>query len=298
MVSLRWLYYYNAPFSAKRHAENAPARPGATGVLRTASLVLYALALTGVVVWKAVEIDASYHSAGKSVTIQLQRGRFTFLEFPAKTPETRAILVFGSGDGGWSGFEEEISLSLQGRGYEVLGIDFNSYAVTDYDLATLQADFGKIARTAEQPYGGHPPPLIVGGWSMGAAQAIAVAGGPHPPRGLAGLLLLDPCSRGRYGLRLSDRADILPSGNGTFGVEEFARTLGRVRVVQWHAAEDSIDSRAWLASLTAPHKEFDFAKTGHFYSVGREDFLEQLAASVPWILSADRVRLTATGSKP
>ncbi len=108
----------------------------------------------------------------------------------------------------------------------------------------------------------HPPPVILGGWSMGAAQAIAAAGGPHPPPGLAGVLLLDPCSRGRYGLRLSDQSDMLPTGPGTFSMEEFTQTMGNLHVVQWHAAQDSIDSRAWLELLTAPHKEYRFRADG------------------------------------
>jgi phosphatidylglycerol lysyltransferase len=298
MVSLRWRSHYNAPVSAKCHAENPATRPDARLMLRKASLVVYALALAGVVVWKALEIQASYQSLGKPVTVQLTRGPFTFLDFPSKESQTRAIIMFGSGDGGWSGFEEEIAYALEENGYRVLGIDFASYAETDYDLPTLQADFNRMARKAEQPYGAHPPPVIIGGWSMGAAQAIAAAGGPNPPQRLAGLLLVDPCSRGRYGLRMSDRADILPTGPGTFAAADFARTLDDRRVVQWHAAEDSIDSRAWLQSLTAKHREFDFQNTGHYYSYDREDFLQKLTASVPWILSSVPDRVTTNGDKP
>ena len=132
---------------------------------------------------------------------------------------------------------------------------------------------------------------------MGAAQAIAAAGGPHPPQGLAGLLLLDPCSRGRYGLRLSDQSDVLPTGPGTFSVEEFAKTMGNLHIVQWHAAQDSIDSRTWLDSLTAPHKEFDFSKTGHYYDNDRADFLNQLVNCVPWIFSPEQSAFTTAGSR-
>ncbi len=266
--------------------------------MKKATLILYALVLAVVVAWKAIEIEASYHSSGKPVSVQLTRGPFTVLKFPSKTVGTRALILFASGDGGWSGFEEEISFALQAHGYEVIGINSYDYAATDYNLATLQADFGKISQAFEKPYGDHPVPLIVGGWSMGAAQAIAVGGGPNPPQNLAGLLVVDPCSRGRYGLRLSDRTDFLPTGPGTFGVDEFAATLANLHVVQWHAEYDSIDSRAWLTNLTAPHREFDFAKTGHYYTEGREEFLEELASSVPWILSSGRERVTTTGSKP
>jgi hypothetical protein len=266
--------------------------------LKKLSLAIYALLMAGVVVWKVMEIDASQYSAGKQVMVQLTRGPYTVLVFPSQTPVTRAIILFASGDGGWSGFEEEIALALQQSGYEVIGINCYAYAATDYDLPTLQADFNTIAQKFRQPFGAHPPPLIVGGWSMGAAQAIAVGGGPNPPQGLAGLLVLDPCSRGRYGLRLSDRTDFLPTGDGTFAVAEFAATLGNLHVEQWHAADDTIDSRAWLPSLQAPHREIDFANSGHYYNEGREDFLVRLVASVPWILDPADNRVNLSGNKP
>jgi hypothetical protein len=128
------------------------------------------------------------------------------------------------------------------------------------------------------------PPLVIGGYSMGAAQAIAAAGGPHPPSGLIGLLVIDPLSRGRYGLREADQMNELPEGPGTFGAASFAGTLGSVRVLQWHAENDSIDSHAWLDSLTAPHRFFVFPGAGHSYAVNRPEFIRQLVASVGWIV--------------
>ena len=279
----------------KGDEEHHEDRPVHKLMLRKASLVLYAISLAAIIAWEAAEIAAPSGSEGKPVTVELSRGPFTFREFQPQKMETRAVILFGSGDGGWSGFEEAICRSLQSHGYRVIGIDSKEYAETDYDLAILQADFGTIAQAAEAVYRNHPLPLIVGGWSMGAAQAIAVAGGPHPPPGLVGLLLLDPCSRGRYGLRFSDQSNVLPTGPGTFGVEEFVKTMGNLHVVQWHAAEDSIDSRAWLDSLTAPHKEFDFAQTGHYYNNDRADFLTQLVDTVPWILSSPPNNVTTIG---
>jgi phosphatidylglycerol lysyltransferase len=267
-------------------------------MLRKASVFLYAFLLAVVVAWKTVEIQASYRSEGKVVPVQLTRGVFNLLEFPSNLPTTRAIILFGSGDGGWSGLEEVISQAFQDSGYEIVGIDSCAYAKTDYNMAILQADYGSIAAKVEAPYGRHPPPLIIGGWSMGAEQAAAVGGGPNPPRGLSGLLLLDPLDRGRYGLRFSDQIDLLPTGPGTFSMEQFDTTMGNLRVAQWHAAQDPIDSRRWLQNLKAPHKEFDFGKTGHYYNNDRREFLIQLIGSVPWILSLDHNAVSATGSNP
>jgi phosphatidylglycerol lysyltransferase len=273
--------------------ERAHVRTGWGLALRKVSIGLYTLALAAIIVWEAMQIASPNGSAGNTISIPLARGSFTVLDFPPHAKkEPRAIILFGTGDGGWSGFEEAICKTLQGLGYEAVGIDFNRYARTDYNLDMLQSDMGLIASTIRDRYSDNSPPVIIGGYSMGAAQAIAAAGGPHPPEGLIGVLLVDPCSRGRYGLRLTDQTDVLPTGPGTFSMDEFTRTMGKLRVVQWHATEDSIDSRTWLKSLSAPHKEFDFGQTGHYYNFDRPDFLNQLGDSVKWIFNPTRNSVT------
>ena len=102
-----------------------------------------------------------------------------------------------SGDAGWGGWEDSVCRAMAANGCEVLGIDFVLYAKTDYDLATLQADYTQLGQRARGPFGDPAPPLILGGWSMGAEQAVPAAAGPHPPSGLAGLLLLSPGKRGQ-----------------------------------------------------------------------------------------------------
>jgi pimeloyl-ACP methyl ester carboxylesterase len=254
-------------------------------MFKKASICLGALVMVTMVIGLLAFWSTSPPSGGKDTEIKLSRGTFTVLDFPSKRTHASAIILFASGDGGWGSLEEAICHAFQNQGYEVIGIDSAAYAQTDYDLDVLQLDFSKIARTAQAPFGVHPPPLIVGGYSMGAAQAVAVAGGPHQPKGLVGLLLIDPCSRGRYGLRPSDHMDIIPTGPGTFDVAAFSNTIGSLRVVQWHAGEDSIDSSAWLDSLTAQHKIFTFPDAGHDYDTHRDNFIRQLVKSAGWILS-------------
>jgi phosphatidylglycerol lysyltransferase len=241
-----------------------------------------ALALVSLIVWRL----AIFHSHARPMTLELNRGAFTVLDFPAKKLKTVAIVLFASGDGGWGSLEERICHALQKNGFEVIGIDSTAYARTDYDLATLQFDFSRMVQKAKAACGIHTLPLILGGYSMGAAQAIAAAGGPHPPPGLVGLVVVDPLSRGRYGLRAKDEMNVLPTGEGTFGMDDFAGTMGRLRVVQWHAEKDSIDSRAWLDKLTAAHREYDFPDAGHEYKKDREKFVRELVSSVQWLLSS------------
>jgi hypothetical protein len=218
------------------------------------------------------------------LTLPLTRGDFTVLRFPSKQPVTKAIILFGSGDGGWRGdFEEKVSRSLQQQGFDVIGIDCAAYASTDYDLPTLQADFTRIAQAAETPFGPQHPPLIVGGYSMGAEQAVAVAGGPKPPEGITGVLLISPVSRGRYGLRALDQINVPPSGPGTFALSDFAGSLAKLRVAQWHGGWDPTDSVAWLDQLTGPHQKLVYPNSWHDFRAACPDFLHKLGGSLTWI---------------
>ncbi|MCE0498857.1 MAG: alpha/beta fold hydrolase [Methylacidiphilales bacterium] len=206
------------------------------------------------------------------------------LRFPSKQPITKAIILFGSGDGGWrDDFEERVGRGLQEQGFDIIGIDCAVYAKTDYDLPTLQIDFTRIAQVAKAPFGGQVPPLIVGGYSMGAEQAIAVAGGPNPPPGIAGLLLISPVSRGRYGLRMIDQMDVPPTGPGTFALADFAGNLGSIRVAQWHGGWDPTDSLAWLEKLRVPHQKLVYPNAWHDFHSACPDFLRQLGESVTWV---------------
>ena len=259
-------------------------------------LCLPVLAVLAYVATLFVSPGQTHKSSGNEISVALRRGNFTVFCFPSKKSQTLAIIVFGSGDLGWGSSEEVICHGLQAAGYEVVGIDSQDYAHSDYDLDTLQQDFGAIAQSAEAPFGNRPPPLILGGYSMGAEQAIPAAGGPHPPAGMVGLLLASPGNRGRYGLRHSDQLNIEPTGPGTFAMKDFANTLGDLRVVQWHSGLDPFDSREWLNSLTAPHQEFDFPHGFHNYNFTCADFVRQFVASVDWILSPVATNTTSIKS--
>lgn len=255
-----------------------------------------ALAATLFLVWQF----ATLHTHGQPLVIQLSRSPFQVLEFAPRKPPILGIVIFASGDGGWHRLEESICHGLQKHGYKVIGIDSTAYAHTDYDLPTLQADYAEIARTAKESCPGRSLPLIVGGFSMGAAQAIAVAGGPKPPPGLTGLLVVEPLSRGRYGLRAADKLNVLPTGPGTFAVADFARTIGSsIRVLQWHAELDKIDSSAWLSGLAVPHQECDFPGAGHCYRSDRDHFVRELVNSTDrFLASGATAGLTARSGKP
>jgi phosphatidylglycerol lysyltransferase len=220
------------------------------------------------------------------VTIQLRNRPFTVFAYPAAKSPPLAVVLFASGDGGWNHWEDSVAHALQANGFTVMGINSADYAKTDYNLAILQADYDTIAQTVLSAYPNSPPPVIIGGWSMGGAQAIAVAGGPNPPRGLVGIRVASALSRGRYGLRVSDQLDVVPTGPGTFGVADFTSGVNGLRIVQWHGVGETLDSVAWLSNLRTPHREIDVPNGGHDFNDASPEFRRQVVENAFWILQS------------
>jgi hypothetical protein len=81
--------------------------------------------------------------------------------------------------------------------------------------------------------------------------------------------------------------NILPTGPGTFAVDDFAAGIGRLPVVQWHAEYDPFDSRAWLKDLAGEHRECDYPGAGHDYDMAPPNFVRQFVASAGWLLHPD-----------
>jgi phosphatidylglycerol lysyltransferase len=218
-----------------------------------------------------------------TVTLRLKRGPFGTYHF-VPAGEARALVLFGSGDGGWGHLENRVCSALAGGGMYTVGIDFNKYAETDYDDGTLSSDFAAIAQDALSR-SNHPDlAVIYGGWSMGAVQAVAAAGGESRPPNLVGLILLSMDKRGRYGLRLPERVGLEPEGESTFGVADFTAQVANLRVVQFSATDDWMNNTDWISKLQTPHRLFELENSNHDFNGADETFEHDLFSGVDWIL--------------
>jgi len=63
-----------------------------------------------------------------TIIVPLRRGAFVTYHFvPRGSP--KAVIIFGSGDGGWSQIENRVCTFLQQNGFHAVGIDFRKYAI-------------------------------------------------------------------------------------------------------------------------------------------------------------------------
>lgn len=204
---------------------------------------------------------------------------------PTRAP-VQGIFVFGSGDGGWSYWEEIVCGHLAKRGWAVAGVDFARYAETDFSREILASDYAAIVnelgrRCPPAPDGGGRP-VIFGGWSMGAEHAVAAAAARSPVP--SGLLLVAPGARGRYGLHMADTLGLAPKGPGTFGLADFASALGGMRIAQLHATLDPLDSTDWFRGLGLELRLWKYPRAFHDFDGASDEFLALVDKSVAWLL--------------
>ncbi|MGA8477991.1 MAG: AcvB/VirJ family lysyl-phosphatidylglycerol hydrolase [Chthoniobacterales bacterium] len=220
-----------------------------------------------------------------AIAISLRRGSFDTYDFVPSDPP-KAIILFGSGDGGWGAVENRVCAFMQRNGFYTVGIDFRKYAMTNYDSDTLVSDFAVMAADAGKRAGNAELPVIYGGWSMGAVQAVAACAGAdrRSPR-LVGLVLMSMDQRGRYGLGLPEQIGLEPVGEGTFGVAEFTAAVANLNVVQLSAIGDWMNNTDWIKTLKTSHRLYELENSNHDFNGADNALRQALLEGIKWILN-------------
>jgi phosphatidylglycerol lysyltransferase len=221
-------------------------------------------------------------------SVRLERGDYAARFYlPTAAHSVRALVVLGSGDGGWSYWEERVAQHLAKRHVAVVGVDFQLYAASAYTADILRADFRQLITELRQRVPGtEATPVLYGGWSMGAEQALPAASvlAERTP-GLRGLLLISPGARGRYGLSLRDRLGLAPTGADTFALREHAPGCADLRLAVFHAGLDLLDDLQWFHGVPLELRRWDTARTFHDFAGASDEFLDQLDEAVKWCLA-------------
>lgn len=238
-------------------------------------------------------IATGVRAGGERSTVVLKRGALEVVWYDATRLPARGLMIFGSGSGGWSDWEDRVCGHLAGRGWAVAGIGFDRYGATDYSQEVLVADYAtlvrELARRTGGAAGGAGLPIVYGGWSTGAEQALpAAAGGVRAGEALSGLLLIAPGGRGRYGLHTADKLGFEPTGEGTFALGEFAGQLGGLRLAQLHAGLDPLDSIDWWHGTALPVRLWEYPRAFHDFSGASDGFLALVDEALNWVSAAKK----------
>lgn len=230
-------------------------------------------------------LPRDFNASGEQLTLSLQGGPQQ-VPFYCQTRTPKGIIILGTGDGGWSYWEENTAQHLAKAGYAVGGWDCRKFADTrQYDYAQLCAGYSAALNAVrERSHAKADAPVWYAGWSTGAEQSFAAATDIHRPAHLTGVLMAAPGERGRYGITTADLLGDTPTGPGSFSLAEMAPQLRGLPVVQFAAGLDPLDDTTWLNSYQGPKKLVHLPGLLHDMGGAGPEFLTALDQAISWTL--------------
>ena len=219
-------------------------------------------------------------------------------EHAAKQP----LVLFSSGDGGWSPFCADIAAHIAANGITVVGIDVKNYLVSfatsqkPITAEDLTRDYDTMAHVAmAQPGIDVKVPVVLAGWSLGADYSVIAAtqsGFSVPVSRVVAISL--PL----YGERAWKPTDsIIYFTHGTpneklFDARDYLKKLKETPIVFLNATNDDSASFREAQSLyeaTPGAKRFYAVKaTGHHFEGGENEFYQDLDQGIQLPQIADK----------
>ena len=200
------------------------------------------------------------------------------------------LVLFTSGDGGWSPFCADIAAHIAAAGITVAGIDVKSYLVNfatpQKPLATedLARDYSAIAKQAiAQPGIDNKAPLVLAGWSVGAGYSVIAASQQGFGLPLTCVIAISLPAYGELAWRPAD--SIIYFTHGTprekvFDIRPFLKTLKQTPIVFLNATSDKntpLREAQSLYDLIPGAKRFYAVKAGgHHFEGGEKEFYQDL----------------------
>jgi len=210
--------------------------------------------------------------------------------YQQENARNQQLVLFTSGDGGWSPFCADVAAHIAANGITVVGIDVKEYLV---NFATRQKpvlpeeltrDYDAIARIAMSQQGiDSKNPLILVGWSLGADYSVLVASQPEFGVPLKRVVAISLPVYGELAWSSRDAIIYLTHGRPNekgFDVRQYLKQLNQTPVVFVNATKDDTapfsEAQALYAVATGAKHLYAVKASGHHFEGGEKEFYEAL----------------------
>ena len=200
------------------------------------------------------------------------------------------LVLFTSGDGGWSPFCADIAAHIAASGITVVGIDIKSYLVNfasprkPISPVELSTDYDAIARLAiAQPGVDAKAPLVLAGWSLGAGYSVLVAaqeGFSLPVRRVVAISLPAYCE---LAWRPADAIIYFTHGTPNekvFDAQQYLKKLKQTPIVFLNATNDDNapfrEAQSLYESTPGAKHLYAVKAKGHHFEGGEQEFYADL----------------------
>jgi len=212
------------------------------------------------------------------------------------------LMLFTSGDGGWSPFCADIAAHIAATGVTVVGIDAKTYLVSfatpqrPLSPEDLTRDYDAIAQQATaQPGIDSKAPLILAGWSLGAGYSVIAASQPEFSRPVGRVIAISLPMYGELAWRPAD--SIIYFTHGTprekvFDIYPYLRSLKQTPIVFLNATSDKNtpfhEAQSLYDAIPGAKRFYAVRATGHHFEGGEKEFYEDLDAGISQPQIADK----------
>ena len=224
------------------------------------------------------------------------------------------LVLFSSGDGGWSPFCADIAAHLAASGMTVVGVDVKTYLVTfaspkkPLTAEELTSDYDTVARVARaQPGVDVKAPLVLAGWSLGASYSVIVAAQPEFNAPVSRIVAISLPLYGERAWKPTDSIIYFTHGTPSeklFDAQQYLKKLKQTPIVFLNATNDDnapLREAQSLYETTPGAKHFYTVKaSGHHFEGGEPEFYKDLdlGFALPQIADKDDNKLKETKAAP
>jgi len=200
------------------------------------------------------------------------------------------LVLFTSGDGGWSPFCADMAAHIAASGATVVGIDAKDYLVKfaspqkPVSPEDLTRDYDAITRVAlTQPGIDTKTPVVLAGWSLGADYSVLVASQPGFTYPVSRVVAVSLPIYGELAWRPADAVIYITHKTPhekIFDAHEYLKQLNQTPIVFLNATDDDtapLSEARSLYNATPGEKQFYAVKaSGHHFEGGEQEFYRDL----------------------
>lgn len=225
-------------------------------------------------------LPATVHG-GLPITLQV---------YQQKNAANQPLVLFTSGDGGWSPFSADIAAHIAATGMTVVGFDVKDYLVNvassqkPVSPEELARDYDAVVRASVVVPGvDSKARLILAGWSLGAGYSVLVASQPEFSRQVDRVVAISPPTYNELAWKPTDALIYITHGTPrekVFDARQYVKRLNPTPIFILNAINDStspLSEAKAIFDAAPPSKHlYSIKANGHHFEGGETEFYRDL----------------------
>jgi pimeloyl-ACP methyl ester carboxylesterase len=219
--------------------------------------------------------------SGTPITLQL---------YQQENAVQQPVVLFTSGDGGWSPFCADVAAHIAVTGRTVVGFNIKDYLV---DFASSQkpvspdelaTDYDAIIRASlTQPGVNNQARPTLAGWSIGAGYAVLMAADPHLRDRVDRVVAISLPIYNELAWKPTDALIYITHGTPhekVFDSRRYLAKLGDTPIAILNATDDDTapykEAQSLAAAVSGPKQFYSVKASGHHFEGGESEFYHSL----------------------